>query len=225
MSRIRKGYETRFRWLLQRIHARKLDQGVQWLIAKAQQATAQKRITFEEALASIYEDLAAKPLIQKRRRNMVPAARFYCDAGLGGLARWLRAAGHEALWTAGIDDDELLRAAQKVAAVILTTDSMLMERRVLRDCLIPSFWLPPTLHIEQQLSLVFREFNLTLKQPRCMSCGGQLLLSEKQTLRERIPPRTYLWRDEYFICATCGKLFWHGTHWQNIVRTLMTLKR
>ncbi|HTL57690.1 MAG TPA: Mut7-C RNAse domain-containing protein [Candidatus Limnocylindrales bacterium] len=223
MSRIRKGYETRFRWLLQRVNARRLDQGVGWFAARAQQASSDQQIRYEEALARVYDDVAAKPAIQKRRTTL-PAERFFCDAGLGGLARWLRAAGHEALWTSGIDDDELLVEARELGATILTTDSMLMERRILRDRLLPSLWLPPSLSIEEQLSAVFREFNLSLRAPRCMSCGGRLIPSEKEKLRERIPPRTYLWRNEYFVCANCGKLFWHGTHWEKIVRTLKALE-
>ena len=33
---------------------------------------------------------------------------------------------------------------------------------------------------------------------------------------ERIPPRTARWKDEYFVCARCGRLFWEGTHWERI---------
>ena len=124
-----------------------------------------------------------------------------CDAGLGGLARWLRAAGYEAVWQPDIADDELLRQARAMPATILTTDSMLMERRLLRDGIIPAFWLPPTLRIPEQLALVFREFGLTLRGPRCMSCGGELRRGYKEALRERIPPRTYRWLDEYFVCG------------------------
>jgi uncharacterized protein with PIN domain len=222
MSRIRKAYETRFRWLLQKARARKLDQGVEWLMAKAQCLSADQAITLSEGLSRVYEDLASRPRF--RDANASFQDQFFCDAGLGGLARWLRAAGYDALWIAGIDDDELLREARKLGATILTTDSMLMERRVLRDRLTPSLWLPPTLAISEQLKVVFREFGLGLRSPRCMSCGGELIRSDKEKLRERIPPRTYLWIDEYFLCSKCGKLFWHGTHWRTIVRTLETLK-
>jgi uncharacterized protein with PIN domain len=102
----------------------------------------------------------------------------------------------------------------------LTTDSLLLERRVLREGLIPALWLPPALGIAEQLGLVFREFGLTPGQPRCMTCGGELQRADKEALRERIPPRTYRWLDEYFLCAACGKLFWHGTHWLNIQQQL-----
>jgi len=223
MSRIGKAYETRFRWLLQKVRARKLDRGVEWLVGKARRLSADQAITLSEGLSRVYEDLAARPPF--REANTSFSDQFFCDAGLGGLARWLRAAGYDALWVPGIDDDELLRDARKLGTTILTTDSMLMERRVLRDRIIPAFWLPPTLVIAEQLKLVFREFNLRLRGPRCMTCGGKLVRAEKEQLRERIPPRTYLWIDEYFLCSECDKLFWHGTHWRKIVATLDALKR
>jgi uncharacterized protein with PIN domain len=222
MSRVRKAYETRFRWWLQKARARKLDQGLEWLMSKAQSLTTDQGITLSEGLSRVYENLAARPPF--RETNAPVPDRFFCDAGLGGLARWLRAAGYESLWIPDIDDDQLLREARRLGTTLLTTDSMLMERRVLRDRLIPSLWLPPTLVIPEQLKVVFREFSLELRPPRCMSCGGELIRSEKEKLRERIPPRTYLWIDEYFLCRKCGKLFWHGTHWGRIVKTLETLR-
>ena len=143
-------------------------------------------------------------------------------------AGWLAGCGPPATrhaWQPDIADDELLRQARARRATVLTTDGMLMERRLLRDRVIPAFWLPPTLSIPEQLALVFREFGLTLRGPRCMSCGGELRRVAKEDLRERIPPRTYRWLDEFFVCARCDKLFWHGTHWHRIVKTLAALKR
>ena len=58
-----------------------------------------------------------------------------------------------------------------------------------------------------------------------MSCGGELCRGSKEDLHERIPPRTYRWLDEFFVCRRCDKLFWHGTHWQRIVETLAVLNR
>lgn len=222
MSRILKAYETRFRWLLQQVGTRRLDQGVQWLVNKARCLSARSQIPLSQALTCVFDQLAAR-----RAFAAVPTTpthlHFFCDAGLGGLARWLRAAGYEAEWVEGIDDDELLRRSRQLLATLLTTDSMLMERRLLRDRVIPSLWLPPTLSLSDQLALVAREFKLTPRAPRCMSCGGVLARREKEELRERIPPRTYRWLNEYFVCTRCGKLFWHGTHWLRIVQRLERL--
>ena len=215
MGRIQKAYESRFRTLLQRAGARRLEPGVRWLAAKACGLSERRRIPLAEAFAHVYEDLADKKPFRKTKLSS-QAQIFWCDAGLGGLARWLRAAGYEALWQAGIPDDALLSEARKLAANVLTTDSLLMERRVVRDGSIAAYWLPPTLRIIEQLSRVWREFGLTLREPRCMSCGGELRPVEKESVKDRIPPKTYRWLEEYFICRRCGKLFWRGTHWQRI---------
>jgi uncharacterized protein len=222
VSRIRRGYEDRFRALLRRARARRLEPGVQWLVAKARRLSAHEGITLADALAQVYERLATREYFQRSAPGSAPS-HFLCDAGLGGLARWLRAAGYEAAWQPDIADDELLRKARSLGATILTTDAMLMERRVLRDRIIPAFWLPPTLSIPEQMALVFREFGLAIRGPRCMTCGGELRRAGKEGLRERIPPRTYRWLDEFFVCARCDKLFWHGTHWQRILAKLSAL--
>ncbi len=224
MSRILKAYKTQFRALLRHAGARRLEQGVRWLLARAEQRSAATGISLAGALAQVHRELAARPRFQTRQSSATPT-RFFCDAGLGGLARWLRAAGYEAFWEQGIDDDVLLREAKRTATTILTTDSMVMERSVLRDGIIPAFWLPPILRIQEQLALVFREFGLVVLAPRCMSCGGELRRADKESLREQIPPRTYRWLDEYFVCTRCGKLFWHGTHWARIQDQLRSIGR
>ncbi|HOB33556.1 MAG TPA: Mut7-C RNAse domain-containing protein, partial [Verrucomicrobiota bacterium] len=106
--------------------------------------------------------------------------------------------------------------ARVLNAFVLTTDSLMMERGVLRDGVVPSLWLPPALTKQEQLALVLRELDLKPRDPRCMTCGGELRPTPKETLRDRIPPKTWRWIDEYFLCDRCGQLFWRGTHWQRI---------
>lgn len=76
----------------------------------------------------------------------------------------------------------------------------------------------------EQLQLGLRELRLPVCDPRCMSCGGELRSVEKESVRERIPPKTYRWRDDYFVCARCDKLFWHGSHWDKIGERLRNLR-
>lgn len=236
MSRIRKAFEARFRALLIRMGARRVEQGVQWLLQRAGQQSEREERPLADALLQTQDRLQqrlAKSLARRASTPPHPApvglagagvakppSRFLCDAGLGGLARWLRAAGFEADWQPDVSDDALVREAQRTGAILLTTDSLLTERRLLRDGLLPSLWLPPTLKIPGQLRLVFREFHLRVGEPRCMSCGGELQRIPKETVWARIPPKTRLWLDEYFVCGRCARLFWRGTHWQRIQRAL-----
>ena len=237
MNRIRKAYETRFRALLRELNARRLDQAVRWWSTHAERLSQRDGISpthaFEESVRLLRQrvDAFSERRSQPDDSKRAPVSRiktagmtnpdwqgtaFLCDAGLGGLARWLRAAGYEAFWQPDIDDAELLREAQRLRATVLTTDSLMMERGVLRDGIIPALWLPPTLTMGEQLALVFREFRLAVREARCMTCGGELRPVDKERVRERIPPKTWHWVDEYFACARCDQLFWHGTHWRKI---------
>ena len=228
MGRIQKAYEAKFHRVLRQVKARRMEQGLQQLLAQAERARRPDRITEAHALELVWQQLRQKverflaktdPQRSRSATTVVPP-RFLCDAGLGGLARWLRAAGYEALWRPDIDDDELLREAIRLQATLVTTDSMLMERRLLRDGVIPSAWVAPALTALEQLAAVLDELKLPLREPRCMKCGGALEPVDKEAVRERIPPRTYRWLDEYFLCQKCGKLFWRGTHWQRIRQRL-----
>src|SRR5215470_14075309 len=108
MSRILKAYETTFRSALEHFGARRLDQGVHLLLEKAKCLSEFESVPLPAALARVYAELSAK-----RATHIFPnspkgePSLFLCDAGLGGLARWLRATGYEARWRADIDDDEL----------------------------------------------------------------------------------------------------------------------
>lgn len=241
MGRIRDAYELKFRRLLAQLRPRRLELGVQLLLERAERLSTRHGIALPLALSRVYDRACRQ--VQRRQRALgrgtsladrsgdepssaEPASdsvEFVCDAGLGGLARWLRAAGYEAHWRPNISDDDLIRAARAIAAVLLTTDSLLMERGVLRDGLIPALWVPPSLNKLDQLTLVLRELDLPVREPRCMSCGGELRSVDKESVRDRIPPKTYRWRDDYFLCTRCDKLFWHGTHWDKIGERLRGL--
>lgn len=150
---------------------------------------------------------------------------FHCDAGLGGLAKLLRAAGYDAAFWPGIDDDRLLDKSLDSAAILLTNDTLLAGRGVIQRGVVPALLVPITLRKSQQFSQVVDQLDLPLAAPRCMSCGGRLQAVDKESVRDRIPPRTYPWRDDYYVCQRCDKLFWQGTHWQKIRQHLASVAR
>jgi uncharacterized protein with PIN domain len=231
MGRIQNGYEMKMRALLGRVRPRLLDRGVELLVSKARSLQAGTGVSEPHALEQVYNRLRQqlnrwnqfKHLAACRPEApgvLVENPKFLCDAGLGGLTRWLRAAGYEADWIPDVEDSALIREAQKRTAVLITTDSMMMERKVLRDGHVRALWVPPAFRMHEQLALVLRELNLPLLQPRCMQCGGSLQLVDKEAFRDKIPPKTFLWLNEFFLCQKCGKLFWHGTHWDKIRQQL-----
>jgi uncharacterized protein len=145
---------------------------------------------------------------------------FHCDAALGGLARWLRGIGYRAAWWPGVDDGELVDKVFGSTAILVTTDRPLMRRGLIRWGAVPAVLIPHSLKKRQQLACIVAKLQLPRKPPLCMGCGGPLRPVEKKSVRDRIPPRTYPWRDEYYVCQDCVKLFWKGTHWERIEAVL-----
>jgi uncharacterized protein len=221
MSRIQRAYELKWRNLLVSIGTRRLDKGLEYLTSSAETVCHQRGMSFPEALGIVYQKTH-----ERIRHVRVPVqreeARFLCDAGLGGLARWLRAAGYEARWRLDIHDQELIREAQREGLTIVTTDSLLMERRVIRSGELKAVWIPPALRARQQLAAVLNELRLPVLESRCMGCGGVLQRVDKEAVRDQIPARTYQWLEEFWRCSACGKLFWQGTHYERIRRHLPT---
>jgi uncharacterized protein with PIN domain len=104
--------------------------------------------------------------------------------------------------------------------VLVTTETEVLARRALRDGSLAVVWLPSALSLREQLRTVLRDLGLSLREPRCMACGGELQSTPKEEVLARIPPRTARWKDEYFVCASCNRLYWRGTHWERIARAL-----
>jgi uncharacterized protein with PIN domain len=146
--------------------------------------------------------------------------RFLCDPSLGGLARWLRAAGYEASVDSQVPGHRLPDEALRRGVVLLTTETEVFERRIVAGGSLVLVWVPSALKMREQLRMVMHDLGLGLREARCMACGGALVPTPKEDVFARIPPRTAKWLDEYFVCADCDRLFWQGTHWERIAKTL-----
>jgi uncharacterized protein with PIN domain len=146
--------------------------------------------------------------------------RFACDAMLGGLARWLRAAGYDASWRADIDDWELIRLARREDRVLLSCDTGIFRIGIVRDGELPALLVPHGLSKKEQLAFVLHQLQLSPREPRCMACGGELVSVPKDKVRGRVPERSFTWLDEFYECRRCAQVFWEGTHWQRIAHAL-----
>jgi uncharacterized protein len=224
MGRIEQGFRRRFRELLARVRPRRLDFGVDLLIGRARERAARDGATEVAALAALYEETRTRVdrryekmgacAVEPPRREAAPPP-FLCDGSLGGLARWLRAAGFQAV-VSERSGDVLLAEARAGQRLLLTSDARLWDRRLVRDRAVDALWVPTGLDVAHQLGMVLRDLGLSLGAPRCMACGGALRAVAKEAVAERKPPRTARWKEHKFVCEGCGGLFWEGTHWERI---------
>ncbi len=243
--RLEAGFRRRFRDLLALVRPRRLDFGVELLMGRARDAALREGRPLVASLTALYlftRQRVARRLVVtgactlpeapwERFRTRAPS--FLCDGSLGGLARWLRAAGYDAVEAgdaasrratvnrpATPSGDRLLKEAGGTGRVLLTSETELMDRPRVRDGSVVAVWVPTGLDPTAQLGLVLADLGLGLGEPRCMACGGVLEARTKEAVAERIPPRTARWKDDYWTCRSCSRLFWKGTHWERIARAL-----
>jgi len=229
-ARIEAGFRHRFRELLALVSPRRLEFGVELLMGRGRDLAKREGLPLATGLAQVYEFTRVRV---KRRVEMTGACavvappwarfsearppRFRCDPSLGGLARWVRAAGYEARDAKGREPSTA--EPPDPGLVLLTTDSAALDRLGRKGGGLV-LWLPSALTMREQLAMVLRDLGLRPREARCMACGGALVPARKEDVHPRIPPRTALWKDEYFVCAGCDRLFWQGTHWERIAHAL-----
>lgn len=141
-------------------------------------------------------------------------ATFVLDVHLGRLAKLLRMLGFDSRYENDYDDATIARIAQEEKRIVLTRDIGLLKHRAISR----GYWLRSQ-HADEQLAEVIRQFQLkTQFQPfiRCLTCNGSLLKVPKETVLEKLPPKTRLYFDEFYRCQTCQRVYWKGSHYERM---------
>jgi uncharacterized protein with PIN domain len=219
-GRIEHGFRARLRAAAALAGCEVPKERAEALVREARATAGRLAGPFARALAAAWEREVVAAREKRASADAERSPRFLCDPSLGGLARWLRAAGYEAATAPDVAGHRLPDEALRRGLVLITTDAEVLDRRIVADGSLRVAWVPSALTTAEQLHMVALDLGLALREPRCMACGGVLVARAKDEVRPRIPPRTALWKDDYFVCAGCDRLFWRGTHWERIEATL-----
>lgn len=163
-------------------------------------------------------------MIQAKAPAIGPAdtgPRFIADVMLGRLAKWLRIAGFDVVYSNRITDEELLLSSQSEGRIILSKDTRLLVRKAARR-----FIFIESDDIREQIRQVFRATG-TAALPgllsRCLDCNAVLESIPRERVRERVPPFVFATQAGFKRCPGCDKIYWAGTHRQAVLRTLEAL--
>jgi uncharacterized protein with PIN domain len=145
--------------------------------------------------------------------------RFLVDGMLGSLARKLRIFGFDVKYSKNEHDDELLNNCEEDYRILLTSDKELHNRAKKRNI---SSLLIIGENDEERIVNVFSSLRLPIDLImrnilRCPLCNN-ILKKEKINENFKIPKNIKKRYKEFFICETCNKIYWHGSHWQSIKR-------
>ncbi len=144
--------------------------------------------------------------------------RFMADEMLGKLAKWLRTIGYDTVYYTGGGDSALVQRALAEGRVILTKDSYLVKRKLARKTLFIRSNNP-----REQLKQVVEELGLDVQSrlfTRCLMCNRELDDVKKESVQDKVPVYTYLTQDRFYQCPGCGRVYWPGTHRDNMLQVI-----
>lgn len=140
-----------------------------------------------------------------------PTPRLFCDAMLGSLARWLRAAGHDAaLAPAGASDRDVLDACRAQSRTLVTRDRHLATHagagvRVVRL---------DENGLDGQVAALTHALDIDWTRAPFTRCllDNTPLHEATPDERARVPPMARNLPGSFRACPVCGRVYWPGSH-------------
>jgi len=114
-----------------------------------------------------------------------------------------------------MNDDQVLQIAYYEKRLLLSRDKELLIRA--KKTLVPFLEIQTT-DLSEQLQQILKEIPLDEKLilTRCTLCNTPLRSIEKEGIKDNIPEKVFQTRTEFWVCPTCSKYYWMGTHYENM---------
>ena len=156
--------------------------------------------------------------VSQQHEILLPHIKFIADVHLGKLVRYLRILGLDCHYQEPWDDNKLAEKADKENRIMLSRDVGLLQRK----CISHGKFLYSDDPIEQAKEILNRYeiYDLCKPMSRCVSCNSLMKTVAKQNIEHLIEPGTKQSYEQFFQCQSCSKVYWHGAHVKNILKTL-----
>lgn len=169
------------------------------------------------AVYPVFESFVITPLIRLRPQPL-REVRFVLDGHLGRLAAYLRMLGFDTWYQNHIDDAVLAEISKEQQRILLTRDQGLLKRSAVTH----GYWVR-AIAPREQLHEVVQRFDLQrLARPftRCLTCNGLLQAAALSEVKSEVPETTARFYHEFWRCASCGRVYWPGPHYQRMTQLM-----
>ena len=145
--------------------------------------------------------------------------KFLVDCMLGKLAKVLRLLGHDTFYYQGKDMYLLYQLARQEGRIILTRNTQLLAKRP-EDQVVRIREDQPDLQVRE----LIRKGYVTLDEgrpfSRCLLCNALLAEISREDVQGKVPDYIFYHQQEFFQCPRCGRIYWPGTHHQNMRKSV-----
>ncbi|MBN1326731.1 MAG: Mut7-C RNAse domain-containing protein [Candidatus Cloacimonetes bacterium] len=152
--------------------------------------------------------------------NPAGKPKFILTENLNKLAKWLRILGYDAALFKAISFSALIRTAINDDRIVLTRS----RKQADSNYHFPRRLIRSDDHLEQLKELQdLIVFDRSAIFSRCSLCNRILFEIDKEKIKNLVPEYVYQNWNEFRICRKCGKIYWTGSHFDNIIRFLETV--
>jgi uncharacterized protein with PIN domain len=140
---------------------------------------------------------------------------------LGKLTRWLRMLGYNVKYSNKLDDAQLIMITKKERRILLTRDLELYQQATAKG--VDAFYLEGKTEEEKLAELAKRfkiKLDIDMTRSRCPKCNAQVKLIPKERVADKVEKSTFAYYSEFWECPKCGQIYWQGSHWARIRKTL-----
>jgi len=137
---------------------------------------------------------------------------------LGNLVKKLRILGYDSKYFSSIEDDKIMSIAKNEKRIIVTKDEQLTkiaEKQNVGFVLIRgNDELEQIVQINAKITL--DRFVVDTDSSHCVECNGKLESVEKYRIIGKIPEGILEREKKFWMCDSCKKVFWEGTHFTKL---------
>jgi hypothetical protein len=148
------------------------------------------------------------------RPEPLPALRFIADANVIRLGRLMLILGFDVELCRTGSDKDIAHQAQTQGRIVLSRDTALLKRKMITFARRVRADLP-----YDQVSEVVHFFGLEQKTAffsRCTACNTLLAPRAKDEIFHLLEPKTRMFFHRFFQCPACSRVFWRGSHVENM---------
>ena len=143
---------------------------------------------------------------------------FLVDSMLGNIARKLRLLGFDSKYFSTIKKEQFLSIAKNENRVVVTKDhhlsSMCSKQNISTLELFSVNETDQIIEICKKLDIPKCKINMN--GIRCTLCNGVIESIEKKKILNNIPAKVTQNIEYFWICNSCNKIYWEGTHIRNL---------
>ncbi|MHA1438129.1 MAG: DUF5615 family PIN-like protein [Promethearchaeota archaeon] len=156
--------------------------------------------------------------------------KFLADAMLGKLTRLLRIFGYDVVYAndlenyfniSPIPDEKLKDFAEKDGRIILTKDYTFYKRNKNKSIFLEGNGVYNYLNqLKTKLDL---KYNFLIEKARCSLCNSTLIkVKNKKDIEDKVKASTFKYHNNFYQCSNqeCRKIFWRGSHIDDIIKRL-----